>query len=66
VDSLLNDSISGATAFVDVTDYKCPEYFDGVYENNCSTIAHHQQFAQSRFIHVLFNIILNYISILFR
>ncbi|XP_047164207.1 DExH-box ATP-dependent RNA helicase DExH7, chloroplastic isoform X2 [Vigna umbellata] len=46
VDSLLNDNSSSATAFVDVTDYKCPEYFDGVYEDKCSTIAHHQQFTQ--------------------
>ncbi|WVZ12136.1 hypothetical protein V8G54_016666 [Vigna mungo] len=45
VDSLLNDNSSSATAFVDVTD-KCPEYFDGVYEDKCSTIAHHQQFTQ--------------------
>ncbi|KAK7348503.1 hypothetical protein VNO80_23061 [Phaseolus coccineus] len=46
VDSLLKDNSSGATACFDVTDYKCPQYFDGLYENKCPTIAHHQQFAQ--------------------
>ncbi|RDY13774.1 DExH-box ATP-dependent RNA helicase DExH7, chloroplastic, partial [Mucuna pruriens] len=47
VDSLLNDNSSGETASVDVIDYKCPQNFARLNENRSSTIACHQQFAQS-------------------
>ena len=55
VDSLLNGDGSGATASVDVTDYKFPQNFGRLNENKSSAFVSYQPLTQSRLIHVYLN-----------